>query len=192
MMITSQYVRRAALVAALLAVPGLHAAEVAGVRIDEKLRVGSNDLVLNGAGIRSKFFIKIYVGALYVGEKSSSPAAIIDSPAPRRVSLRLLRDLDAESLHAALDEGLRNNLSPAELVELKVPAEQLAVIMKGIGKAKEGDTVTIDFSNDGVTVGLNGEVRGKVASAAFGRALLKVWLGEKPADASLKKALLGN
>lgn len=192
MMITSQYVRRAALVAALLAVPGLHAAEVAGVRIDEKLRVGSSELLLNGAGIRTRFFIKVYVGALYVGEKSSSPAAIIDSNAPRRVSLRLLRDLDAESLHAALDEGLRNNLSPAELVELKVPAEQLAVIMKGIGKAKEGDTVAIDFSVEGVAVSLNGEARGKVAGAAFGRALLKVWLGEKPADASLKKALLGN
>lgn len=192
MMVTSQCVRRAALVAALLAVPGLHAAEVAGVRVDEKLRVGSNELVLNGAGIRSKFFIKIYVGALYVGEKSSSPAAIIDSPVPRRVSLRLLRDLDAESLHAALDEGLRNNLSSAELVELKVPAEQLAVIMKGIGKAKEGDTVAIDFSGDGVAVSLNGEARGKVSGVAFGRALLKVWLGEKPADASLKKALLGN
>ena len=192
MMHLSQNVRRATLVAALLAIPGLHAAEVAGVRIDEKLRVGSQELVLNGAGIRSKFFIKVYVGALYVGEKSSSAAAIIDSTAPHRVSLRLLRDLDAESLHSALDEGLRNNLSVAELAELKVPAEQLAGIMKGIGKAKEGDTVAIDFSADGIGVSLNGEGRGKVPGAAFARALLKVWLGDKPADAGLKKAMLGN
>jgi long-chain acyl-CoA synthetase len=185
-------VRRSALVAALLAVPGLHAAEVAGVRVEEKLRVGGNELVLNGAGLRTRFFIKVYVGALYVGERASSPAAIIDSAAPRRISLRMLRDLDAESLHAALDEGLRNNLSPAELAELKVPAEQLAGIMKGIGKAKEGDTVSIDFSAEGVSVSLNGEGRGKVPGPAFARALLKVWLGEKPADAALKKAMLGN
>ncbi len=192
MMVTSQCVRRAALVAALLAVPGLQAAEVAGVRVEEKLRVGSNELVLNGAGLRTRFFIKVYVGALYVDAKASSPAAIIDSNAPRRVSLRLLRDLEAESLHSALDEGLRNNLSAAELSDLKGPAEQLAGIMKGIGKVKEGDTVAIDFSEAGVSVSQNGEARGKVAGAAFARALLKVWLGDKPADAALKKAMLGS
>ena len=63
--------------------------------------------------------------------------------------------------------------------------------MKAIGKAREGDTIAIDFLADGVTVGVNGETRGKVAGPGFAKALLKVWLGEKPADASLKKALLG-
>lgn len=191
-MITSTSVRRAALVAALIAIPGLHAAEVAGVRVDDSVRVGGSDLVLNGAGLRSKLFLKIYVGALYVGQKATTPAAIYDSPAPRRMALRLLRDLDAETLHAALDEGLKNNHSPAELADMKAPSEQLAGIMKGIGKAREGDTIAIDFSSAGVAVGLNGEVRGKVAGPGFATALLKVWLGDKPADASLKKALLGS
>jgi hypothetical protein len=90
-----------------------------------------------------------------------------------------------------MDEGLRNNHSPAELADMKPQADQLAGIMKGIGKAREGDTIAIDFSADGVTVGLNGETRGKVAGPGFAKALLKVWLGDKPADASLKKALLG-
>lgn len=191
-MISSKNVRRLALIAALLAVPGLQAAEVAGVKVDEKLQVGGNELVLNGAGLRTRFFFKVYVGALYVREKANSPLAIIDSHTVRRISLRMLRDLDADSLQSALDEGLRNNLSAAELASLKAPAEQLAAIMRGIAKAHEGDTVAIDFSDEGVAVSLNGEPRGKVAGAAFGRALLKVWLGEHPADAALKKAMLGN
>jgi hypothetical protein len=191
-MITSTSVRQAALIAALLAVPGLHAAEVAGVKVEDKIRVGSSDLVLNGAGLRSKLFIKIYVGALYVGQKSTTPAAIYDSPLPRRMIMRLMRDLDAETLSSALDDGLKSNLSPAELAETKTQADQLATIMKGIGKAREGDTISIDFSLDGVAVSLNGDVRGKVAGAGFAKALLKVWLGDKPADASLKKALLGS
>lgn len=191
-MITSHSVRRAALIATLLAVPGLHAAEVAGVRIDEKLKVGGSELVLNGAGLRSKVFIKLYVGALYVSQKSAAPGSLIDATSPRRMSLRLLRDIGADTLYGALDDGLSNNNTPAELAEIKLPSEQFGALMKGIGKVREGDTVAIDFTAEGVAVSLNGEVRGKVAGPAFARALLKVWLGDKPADGSLKKALLGN
>lgn len=191
-MIQSTRLQRAALVAALLAAPGLHAAEVAGVQVPDTARVGNADLVLNGAGLRSKLFLKVYVGALYVDRRMATPAAIYDSPAPRRISLRLMRDLDAESLHAALDEGLRNNLAPAELAALQPQAAQLGALMKAIGQVREGDTIAIDFTADGVAVGLNGEGRGKVAGPGFAKALLRVWLGDRPADASLKKALLGN
>lgn len=191
-MITSHSVRRAALVAALIAVPGLHAAEVAGVRVDEKVRVGGSELLLNGAGLRSKLFINLYVGALYVSQKSAQPAALLDTAAPRRMTLRLLRDIGADTLHGALEDGLHNNSGPAELAEIKAPAEQFGAMLKGFGKLKEGDTVALDFSAEGVSVSLNGEMRGKVAGPAFAKALLKVWLGDKPADASLKKALLGS
>jgi long-chain acyl-CoA synthetase len=190
-MIASNSIRRAALVAALLAVPTLHAAEVAGIKVDDSLRVGGSELLLNGAGLRSKLFIKVYVGALYVGQKSTTPAAILDNPQPRRMVMRLLRDVDAETLASAMDEGLKNNHTPAEMADMKAQAEALAGIMKSIGKAREGDTIAIDFSADGVSISLNGETRGKVAGPGFAKALLKVWLGDKPADASLKKALLG-
>ncbi|PKO48101.1 MAG: hypothetical protein CVU31_07585 [Betaproteobacteria bacterium HGW-Betaproteobacteria-4] len=191
-MITSTSVRKAALIAALLAVPGLHAAEVAGVKVADTVRVGSSDLVLNGAGLRSKFFIKVYVGALYVGQKATTPAAIYDSPQPRRMVMRMMRDLDSDALNSALDDGLKNNNTPTEMAGLKTQADQLRAIMKGIGKAREGDTIGIDFSADGVAVSQNGEARGKVAGAGFAKALLKVWLGDEPVDASLKKALLGS
>lgn len=190
-MIQKTTVMRAALLAALIASPGLQAAEVAGVKVDDRIRVGGSDLVLNGAGLRSKLFVKVYVGALYVGQKANTPAAIIDQNGPRRMVMRLLRDMDADTLHGALDEGLRNNLTPAELADMKPQADQLAGIMKGIGKVREGDSIAIDFGGDGIAVVLNGDSKGKVAGGAFARALLKVWLGDKPADASLKKALLG-
>lgn len=190
-MIDSATVRRAALLASLLAVPGLHAAEVAGVRLDDSIRVGGSELVLNGAGLRSKLFIKLYVGALYATQKSAQPAALIDNPGPRRMSLRLLRDIGADTLHGALEDGLANNNSPEELAAVRAASEQFAALMKGFGKLREGDGIALDFSADGVAIGVNGEARGKVAGGAFARALLKVWLGERPADPALKRALLG-
>jgi long-chain acyl-CoA synthetase len=185
-------VRVAALLTALLATPGLNAAEVAGVKIDEHIKVGGSELVLNGAGLRSKVFIKVYVGSLYVTQKANTAAALIDSASARRMSLRLLRDLDSDTLYGALRDGLKDNNTDAELNALKAEVDQFAGIMKKIGNARTGDTVAIDFAADGVSVSFNGDARGKVANAAFGRALLKVWLGENPVDASLKKALLGS
>lgn len=73
---------------------------------------------------------------------------------------------------------------------MKPQADQLAAIMKGIGKVREGDSIAIDFNGEGITVTLNADVKGKVAGGSFARALLKVCC-DKPADASLKKALLG-
>ena len=191
-MITSTSVRKAALIAALLASPWLHAAEVAGVKVADSIKVGSSELVLNGAGLRSKLFIKVYVGALYVSQRTTAPNAIYDSSQPRRMVMRMLRDVDAATLYSALEDGLKSNHGPAELAELKVQTEQLGGIMKGIGKAREGDTISMDFLADGVALSLNGEARGKVAGAGFAKALLKVWLGDNPVDTSLKKALLGS
>ena len=186
-----QGIRRAVLLAAMLTAGMASAAEVAGVKLDDRVQVGAQELVLNGAGLRTKFFIKVYVGALYAGQKATVPATLIDSPAPRRMLLRMLRDMDADSLHNALDEGLRNNLGAAELAELRSQIEQLGALMKGIGTVKEGDSITIDFGSAGIEVGLNGKSRGRVEGPAFARALLKVWLGDNPADAALKKGLLG-
>lgn len=187
----SRFMRRAALLAALAAAPGLQAAEVAGIKLDDKVQVAGRELVLNGAGLRTKFVFKVYVGALYVADKATTPAAIYDSPAPRRMLMRMMRDMDAESLYKALDEGLRNNLAEAELAGLKAQIDQLGALMKGIGAVKEGDSITIDFDSQGIGVGVNGRAQGRVEGASFGRALLCVWLGDQPADADLKRNLLG-
>ncbi|MGE5492908.1 MAG: chalcone isomerase family protein [Actinomycetota bacterium] len=195
-MITFHSVRAAAplaaLLASLLAVPGLHAAEVAGVQIDERLKVGNSELVLNGAGLRSKLFVKVYVGALHVPQKTSTPAAVLDSDAPRRMTLRLLRDIDADTLYGALRDGLRDNCGEAELANLKPQVDQFADIMRRVGNARNGDTLALDFTAEGVAVSFNNEPRGKVAGKPFARALMLVWLGDRPVDASLKKALLGS
>ena len=179
------------LMAILFAVPPAQAAEVGGIRIDEHAKLGSTDLVLNGAGIRTKLFFKVYVGALYLPKKTNSAAAVVDSKEPRRVVLHLLRDLDADALFGALLEGLRNNHGEADLARLKPDTDQFERLMRGIGNAKTGDVIGIDFSAEGISIAFNGQARGTVASEAFGRALLKVWLGDKPADGDLKRAMLG-
>ncbi|WP_334162441.1 chalcone isomerase family protein [Achromobacter insolitus] len=179
--------------AACLAGAPAHAAdvEVGGVRVPDSLSEGGRTLVLNGAGLRTKFVVKVYVAALYATAKTSDAAALVNSDEPRRMRLRLLRDVDSKSLDEALQDGLRDNTPAQELAQLKAPAERLSALMADIGAVREGDVVDLDFDAQGVAVTDNGKSRGRIDSPAFARALLLVWLGDKPAQASLKNALLG-
>jgi hypothetical protein len=167
------------------------AAEVAGVRLEDSAKNGNTDLMLNGAGLRKKLFFKVYVAALYAPKKTANAAEIIESREPRRIEMHMLRDMDADTLINVLKEGLRQNHSESELAALKTDTERFEIVMRGIGNAKSGDLIVIDFSADGTSIGFNGQAKGGVAGSGFGKALLKVWIGDKPADAGLKQALLG-
>ncbi len=181
------------LAASLAGAPALAAdVEVAGVQVPEHLSEGGHALVLNGAGLRARFVVKVYVAALYATAKTHDAAALVNGTEPRRMRLRMLRDVDSKSLDGALQDGLRDNTSSQELAALKEPAQRLSRLMADIGSAREGDVIDLDFDARGVAIGSNGVPRGRIDDPAFARALLRVWLGDNPAQASLKKALLGN
>ena len=166
------------------------ALEVAGVRLDDKANVGGHELVLNGAGVRTRVVFKFYVASLYLPAKASDPAAVL-ARAPRRIQMNLLRTLSPDQLVDALNEGLKENNSEAELAAVKTQTDQLMAIMKSFGEVKEGNAVTLDYVDSATVVGFNGASRGTIPGEPFNKALTKIWLGDKPVQADLKKALLG-
>jgi hypothetical protein len=166
------------------------AAEVGGVRLDDKVNVGGQELVLNGAGVRTRVVFKVYVASLYLPQKATDAQGAL-AKAPRRIQLNLLRMLSADQLVDALNEGLAENNTAAELAAVKAQVDQLATIMRSFRDVKEKDIVTLDFVDGGTRVGLNGETKGSIPGEPFNQALTRVWLGERPVQADLKKALLG-
>lgn len=180
-----------ALTLALLAATGAGAREVAGVRLDDRIRVGESDLVLNGAGVRTKFVFKVYVGALYLPQATHEAGVVLNGSGARRMLLRMLRDVDGDTLLEALRDSLKENTNDAERASLIAPMEKMAALFRAVGKVHEADVLTMDFAADGVSLAMNGKPLGKVEDGSFAHMLLRVWLGEHPVDASLKKALLG-
>jgi len=176
-----------------LAVGSAAAAEVAGVNVDDNTSLGGKELVLNGAGLRTRAIFKVYVAGLYLVEKKANAADVIAAPGPKRVSMTMLRDLKSEDLVKALTEGMEKNNAPAEMAKLKPQVGELTQVMTSLGEAKKGDVIALDLLPDaGTRVSVNGEAKGKpIAGADFYRALLRVWLGDNPAEDSLKKAMLG-
>ena len=170
----------------------LTAAEVGGIRIDEKATLGGQELVLNGAGMRSRLVFKVYVGALYVPQKTSKAQDIVGRNQPRRMMLMLQRDVSADMLLESLRAGMAENNSQADLDAIKSQMDQFATLFKSVGEAKSGQVILIDYTPaDGTRVMLDGISQGTITGEPFNKALFNLWLGEHPVQESLKKALLG-
>lgn len=166
------------------------AVEVEGVDIPESVKVDGKTLQLNGAGVRTKFFFDIYIGALFLPAKVTTYPEVLDMPGSKQVSMTFLYDeVASEKLTAAWDEGFKNNLSKKELAALK---DRIAEFNDLFVTAHEGDIYHFNFHADGSTsIVFNGSEAGRIAGSDFQKALLLVWLGDKPADSGLKKGMLG-
>ena len=168
----------------------VQAADVAGVNIPDKANVGGQDLVLNGAGVRTRLMFKVYVGSLYVPAKVKT-AADVYAKAPRRIQLNMLRDVTPDQMIDALNDGLNQANSAADAGAVKAQMADLAGMLKSMGQLKEGNVLAFDFVDGGTRVSLNGQAKGTIAGDAFNKALLNAWIGDKPVQDDLKKAMLG-
>ncbi len=176
------------LVALLIAFPAW-AADVAGVRIDDKARVGDTEVSLTGAGLRKRLFFQVYAIGLYVRDPK---ADLIAQAGPKRVAIHMLRDVGADQFTEALTEGIKSNHTEAELAALEPRVQQLAAIMAEVGEAKKGMAIALDWTGAETRLLVGGKPVGKpIAGEDFYRALLRIWLGEKPVQDDLKKALAG-
>lgn len=152
----------------------------------------STKLVLNGAGIRTKFIFDIYIGSLYLKKKrrGASENAIYKASGEKRISMHFLYDeISKEKLVNGWNDGFKNNLSDNELVKFKDKISQFNDLFIAV---KKGDVINLNFiPTTGTRVVINGKSQGLIQGDEFFTALLKLWLGDEPADYDLKEAMLG-
>lgn len=185
----------AASLVATLTLPTISAfaVEVAGVHFDDKTSLAGSDLVLNGAGLRTRFMLKIYAMGLYLPRQADNSDTATALGGPKRIQIVTLRNLTAEQFADALIDGLKKNQSEAEFAKLQSRAEELRSALLAVKSAPAGTQIRLEWiPTNGTRLSVGNEVRGKdIPGEDFYRALLRIWLGEKPADSDLKSALLG-
>ncbi len=168
------------------------ALQIAGVTLPDRVRPPGmeEELVLNGAGIRRKFFFKIYIGALYLPTRLDTAAAILDGNGPNRVLMHFLYDeVSARKLTEGWISGFEANLDTTGLAALGPRIQQFTTLFRD---AVRGDRIWIDhLPGTGTRVSINGREQGVVPGDDFNRALLRIWLGEAPVSGDLKRAMLG-
>ena len=118
--------------------------------------------------------------------------SIIADDHEHRVALHMLHELSSKKLYGAFSEAIEVNHTHDELAALGAQLKQMAQIFDALKKVRPGDVITLDYlPASGTQISVNGTARCTIAGAAFNRALLRIWLGSRPVQDDLKKAMLG-
>lgn len=171
-----------------LASPGTRSCH--GVTIDERAEVGGVALALNGIAVRDVtiFDVDVYVGALYLEQPSTDAETVTSTEQRRRIVLRFLRGVSRTDIVTAWRSGFFNNAGTEGLGL----TEEIETFLGFFGPVDDDAEMVFDYVPEvGLTYSLDGEVRGTIPGAAFGRAFLLVFLGPNPPSAALRRGLLG-
>lgn len=171
---------------------GAVAAEVAGVKFADNVKVAGKELQLNGLGVRSKFIVKVYAAGLYLQEKESTVEGVLKADGPRRMQLVMMRDITSDDFGNAFMSGLNNNVDKTDKAKIVTQISKFGEMFALLDALKKGDVLDLDWiPGTGTQCYLNGKKIGEVTpDITFYNSVLKIWLGDKPADASLKPKLL--
>lgn len=166
------------------------AAEVAGVTMPDSLKAGQDSLLLNGAGVRTKFFMDLYVGGLYVKEKGMDPAEIVEADAPMAIKLHIISGLiTSDKMEKTTREGFEN-ATGGNTAPIQDEIDTFIAVFKE--KIEKGDVYDLIYvPGKGVETYKNGTYASITTGIAFKQALFGIWLGDKPAQKSLKEEMLG-
>jgi Chalcone isomerase-like len=176
---------------AVILVPLLFPAGSFAADLPHTLKVGEQELVLNGSGTREKYFLDMYVAGLYLAERNNQPASIIDADAPMAIRIAITSKLvSQEKLVESLNEGFENS-THGKIEPIRAQIEQFRQAFAA--EITRGDVFDLVYLPEhGVTVFKNGKRTGGADGLPFNQALFGIWLGDKPADKTLKRGLLGD
>lgn len=164
--------------------------EISGVTPSKSIDVSGEKLQFNGAGLREKMFLDLYVGALYVTNKSKSNATVINADESMAITLDIVSSLiTSEKMIEAVNDGFENSTNgnttslKAKIIEFKGAFKE---------EIKKGDHFVIAYvKNKGVEIYKNGKKLKTIEGLDFKKALFGIWLGDEPADEDLKEGMLG-
>jgi hypothetical protein len=176
-----------------VAIPA-HALRVDNMEFPDRMKLGGQELVLNGVGFRAVLVYKGYAAALWLPQRATTAAQVQAVPGPKRLQMRMLVDVPASEFSKAFLKGVRRNTPAADQPALAERMAKFDAQILALQTVKKGDVVDLDYLPDagGLTMRVNGQSRGEpIAGEEFYAALLRVFIGRKVSDDELRAALLG-
>ncbi len=180
-----------AFISLTMILPGQAQVTINDVTLPATMKAGDASIVLNGGGVRKKVFFKLYVGGLYLSEKSSDANAIINADKAMAVKLEITSGMiSSDNMSEAISEGFEKSTN-GNIAPLK---SQIAKFIDTFKKSEivEGNVFDIIYvPGVGIQSYKNGKLQSTVKGMDFKKALFGIWLCDEPADDDLKEAMLG-
>lgn len=178
------------ILAVFLMSPIASAKQIGDVSLPDSLMAGMDELLLNGAGFRKKLFIKVYAAGLYLKEKQTDPQKIMDADKPMAIRMHFVySEVSNKKLVDAWNEGFVNGTG-GNITPIKTEIDTFNAYFSQ--EAKKNDIYDIIYiPEQGVSVYIKGDLKGTIKGLDFKKAVFSIWLGKTPADAKLKKRMLG-
>ena len=169
------------------------AIEVAGVKFEPTVQVSGAKLQLNGAGVRYKAIFKVYAAGLYLGSKAVTPEAALAAPGPKLLQIVMLREIDGNELGKLFTRGMEQNAAREDFSKSIPGIMRMSDVFSTRKKLAAGESFALEWvPGSGTVIIVNGKPSGEpIKEPEFYSSLMKIWLGNSPADSTLKEALLG-
>lgn len=163
---------------------------IAGVKMPDKITVADKELVLNGAGVREKFFMDLYVGGLYLQNKISDAEKVMNTDEAMSIKLHIISSLiTSKKMKNAVEEGFENSTS-GKTSPLRKKIDRFINVFKE--EIKENDIYDITYIPEkGVEIYKNNKLFDTIEGLDFKKALWGIWFCGEPAQESLKDDMLG-
>lgn len=153
------------------------------------LNAMQTDLVLNGEGVREKFFVDIFQMSLYLKEKKSDAKSIISSDESMNLRLKIVSSLINTT---TMQEGILDCFtkeSEGDIARIKPELDTfLAIFKEELGKNDVYDFTYVP--GVGTQVYKNSQLKETIAGLDFKKAFFSIWLGTKTDHAKLRDGLL--
>ncbi|MEA2116683.1 MAG: chalcone isomerase family protein [Thermodesulfobacteriota bacterium] len=174
----------------LFFVSPVSALEIGGVQLPDSVNLAGRTLTLNGAGLRTKLFFKIYAGGLYLVKPLPDAQSIINADEPMLVRMHFIYDgVSAEKLQDGWKDGFALTVPDAD-----ENLQQEIVAFTGLFKEQVQENDVYDISwlpGKGVEIRFNGKMQGEISGLDFKKGLFAIWFGKDPVDDDLKEGMLG-
>jgi hypothetical protein len=165
---------------------------VGGVDMEETFKAGDTSLILNGAGIRHKFFMDIYVAGLYLKEKNSDYQKIMAQDESMAIKIKITSSLInserfKEACEAGFERTTNGNTGP---LRPKINIAYTAFAQE----FNTGDVFDIVYKKGvGTDFYKNGKFITRVDGLDFKTALFGIWIIDKPShkNENLRRGMLG-
>lgn len=166
---------------------------VADVPYSANVALNGQQLHLNGAGVRYKTVFKVYAIGLYLTAKAATAEEAYAAPGPKRITFTLLREVNSQELGKAFTKGFQENAPKEQMSRLIPGLIRQGDIFAAQKKLVANDTVNLDWiPGTGTIISVKGVAQGEpIKEPEFFVAMMRIWLGQYPADWKLKDALLG-